>query len=197
MTPQASRCQSEEMQEEGSADAADEARRHHLPRRIAVMRHGKAEAAGPTDYERELADRGHVDSQEAGRWLAGLGFRPDFAMVSAADRAVGTWESVAAGGAFDLEPYLSEALYGAGPETALDLLREVPDQVTAVLMIGHNPTMASLASLIDDGDGDPAVTSEMLSGYPTSAVAVFEYDGSWGDLTEAGARLVAYHVGRG
>ena len=98
-------------------------------------------------------------------------------MVSAAHRTVGTWESVAAGGGSTLEPYLSEVLYGAGPETALDLLREAPDDVTAVIVIGHNPTMASLASLIDDGDGDPAVTSEMLSGYPTSAVAVFEYDG--------------------
>ena len=118
-------------------------------------------------------------------------------MVSAAHRTIGTWESVAAGGGFDLEPYLSEVLYGAGPETALDLLREAPDDVTAVIVIGHNPTMASLASLIDDGDGDPAVTSEMLAGYPTSAVALFEYDGPWSDLTEAGARLVAYHVGRG
>ena len=174
------------MQEEGSADAADQASEHHVPRRIAVMRHGTAEPAGRTDSERELADRGHDDSQEAGGWLAGHGFRP-----------VGTWQSVAAGGGFDLEPSLSEALYGAGPETALDLLREAPDDVTAVIVIGHNPTMASLASLIDDGDGDPAVTSEMLAGYPTSAVALFEYDGPWSDLTEAGARLVAYHVGRG
>jgi phosphohistidine phosphatase len=185
------------MQEEGSADAVDETTRHHVPRRIAVMRHGKAEPAGRTDYERELAARGDHDSRDTGGWLAGQGFRPDFAMVSAARRTIGTWESVAAGGGFDLEPYLSEVLYGAGPETALDLLREAPDDVTAVIVIGHNPTMASLASLIDDGDGDPAVTSEMLSGYPTSAVALFEYDGAWSDLTEAGARLVAFHVGRG
>ena len=68
------------------------------------MRHGKAEPAGRTDYERELADRGHDDSQDAGGWLAGQGFVPDVAMVSAAHRTVGTWESVAAGGGFDLEP---------------------------------------------------------------------------------------------
>jgi phosphohistidine phosphatase len=185
------------MQEEGSADAADEKSGRHGPRRIAVMRHGKAEPAGRTDYERELAERGDHDSRDVGRWLAGQGFRPDLAMVSAAHRTVATWESVAAGGDFDLEPSLSEVLYGAGPETSLDLLREVPDEVTSVIVIGHNPTMASLASLIDDGDGDPAVTSEMLSGYPTSAVAVFEYDGPWSDLTEAGARLVAFYVGRG
>ena len=64
------------MQEEGSADAGDGVKEHHVPRRIAVMRHGKAEPAGRTDYERELADRGHDDSQEAGGWLAGQGFRP-------------------------------------------------------------------------------------------------------------------------
>jgi phosphohistidine phosphatase len=35
-----------------------------------------------------------------------------------------------------------------------------------------------------------------MSGYPTSAVALFEYDGAWADLSEASARLLAYHVGR-
>ncbi len=96
-----------------------------------------------------------------------------------------------------MEPHLSQVLYGAGPETALDLLRETPDEATAVIVVGHNPTIAYLASLLDDGDGDPAVSSEMMSGYPTSAVALFEYDGAWSELAEGSARLVGYHVGRG
>jgi phosphohistidine phosphatase len=166
------------------------------PRRIAVMRHGKAEQAGRTDFEREIAHRGERDSADTGAWLARSGFTPDLVLVSAARRTVGTWESVAQGGGFDLEPYLSQVLYGAGPETALDLVRESPDDATAVLVIGHNPTIAYLASLLDDGEGDPAVASAMMSGYPTSAVALFEYDGPWADLSEAGARLVAFHVGR-
>jgi phosphohistidine phosphatase len=37
----------------------------------------------------------------------------------------------------------------------------------------------------------------MASGFPTSAVAVFEYDGAWADLDLTSARLVAFHVGRG
>jgi phosphohistidine phosphatase len=161
------------------------------------MRHGKAEQAGRTDFERVISDRGRHDSEDAGGWLARQGFVPDHALVSAAHRTIGTWESVATGGGFDLEPYLSQVLYGAGPETALDLLRESPTDATTVLVVGHNPTIAYLASLLDDGDGDPAVASEMMSGYPTSAVALFEYDGDWRDLDEAGARLVGYHVGRG
>jgi phosphohistidine phosphatase len=166
-------------------------------RRIAVMRHGKAEQTGRTDFERELADRGHADSEDTGAWLAGQGFTPDRALVSAAHRTIGTWRSVASGGGYDVDPDLSQVLYGAGPETALDLVRETLAEVTSIIVIGHNPTMAYLASLLDDGEGDPAVSSEMMSGYPTSAVALFEYDGDWGDLAEAGARLVAYHIGRG
>ncbi len=161
------------------------------------MRHGKAEQAGRTDFEREIAARGRVDSTDTGSWLAGQGFIPDHALVSAARRTVDTWESVASGGGWNLEPSLSQVLYGGGPETALDLVRESPAEAMSLIVVGHNPTMAYLASLLDDGEADPAVSAEMLSGYPTSAVALFEYDGAWPDLGEAGARLVAFHVGRG
>jgi phosphohistidine phosphatase len=161
------------------------------------MRHGRAEQSGRTDFEREVAERGRHDSADTGTWLAGEGFVPDHALVSAAHRAVGTWLSVASGGGFDVEPSLSQVLYGAGPETALDLLRETPDTATYVIVVGHNPTMAYLASLLDDGAGDPAVSSEMMSGYPTSAVALFEYDGDWRDLSEGGCTLIGFHVGRG
>jgi phosphohistidine phosphatase len=193
MTPQASRCQSDGVQDEGGADAADASSSH---RRIAVIRHGKAEQSGRTDFEREIAERGRHDSEDTGVWLAAQGFVPDHALVSAAHRTIGTWQSVASGGGFDVEPHLSQVLYGAGPETALDLLRESPPDAAAIVVVGHNPTMAYLASLLDDGEGDPAVASDMMSGYPTSAVAVFEYDGAWSDLSEGAARLVAYHVGR-
>ncbi|MEO6511787.1 MAG: histidine phosphatase family protein [Nocardioides sp.] len=179
------------MQDQGSAD--DEAPR----RRVAVMRHGKAEQTGRTDFERELADRGRGDSSDTGAWLAQQGFAPDHVLVSAASRTISTWKSVASGGGFDVEPSLSQVLYGAGPETALDLVRETPSDAVAVLVIGHNPTMAYLASLLDDGEADPSVSAEMMTGYPTSAVALFEHVGAWADLSEAGARLVGYHVGRG
>ena len=193
MTPQASRCHSEQVHDEGSEAGATGARTR---RRIAVMRHGKAEAAGRTDFEREIAERGRGDSADTGAWLVQQGFVPDLVLVSAARRTIGTWECVASGGGFDLEPHLSQVLYGAGPETALDLVRESSPDAMALLVVGHNPTMSYLASLLDDGEGDPAVSSAMMSGYPTSAVALFEYDGEWRDLSEAGARLVGYHVGR-
>jgi phosphohistidine phosphatase len=179
------------VQDQGSTDEV------RPRRRIAVIRHGKAEQAGRTDFEREIADRGRHDSADAGAWLARQSFVADHALVSAAHRAVGTWLCVAEGAEWELEPTLSQGLYSAGPETALDLVRESPAAAAALVVVGHNPTIAYLASLLDDGDGDPDVASAMLRGYPTSAVALFEYDGKWSDLDEGGARLVGFHVGRG
>ena len=64
-------------------------------------------------------------------------------------------------------------------------------------MIGHNPTMAYLAQLLDDGMGDPAAMADMTGGFPTCALTIFEYDGEWADLDLGSARVAAFHVGRG
>jgi len=164
---------------------------------LVVMRHAKAEQSGPSDFERQLSDRGMVDATEAGQWLAGRGVEPDQALVSAAVRAQQTWEAVNEGGGWDLEGTYEDALYEAGPESLLDLIKAVDDGIRTLVVVGHNPTVASLATLLDDGEGDEEAGNEMTFGFPTSAMAVFSYDGDWDDLDEASASLVAYHVGRG
>ena len=164
---------------------------------LVVIRHAKAEQTGATDFERRLTERGHGDAADAGRWLATQGVEPDQALVSAAARTQETWEALAEGAGWDLDAELDRGLYTAGTETALDLVRDVDDGITSVVVVGHNPTMASLAAILDDGDGDDEASNEMATGFPTSAVAVFEYDGDWADLDEGSARVVAFHVGRG
>ena len=162
-----------------------------------MVRHAKAEQSGEADQPRRLIDRGRGDAEAAGRWLAGEDVVPDHALVSAAPRAQETWESLAAGAGWTVTPSLDEGLYSAGPDTALDLIRRTPPDATVLVVVGHNPTMAQLAQLLDDGDGDHEATNAMATGFPTSAVAVFEYHGAWADLDITSARLVAFHVGRG
>lgn len=166
-------------------------------RLLVVMRHAKAEQDGPTDLERPLADRGRTDAAEAGAWLAGEGFTPDHALVSAALRTRETWSALAEGAGWDVEAELDRGLYSAEPDTAVDLITRVDDGVRRLVVIGHNPTMAYVAQLLGDGEGDPDLEGELLAGFPTSAMAVFAYDGVWADLAEGSARLVGYHVGRG
>lgn len=167
-------------------------------RTLVLMRHAKAEASAPSDLERRLTDRGHADANEAGAWLAQQGVEPDYALVSAAARTVETWEDLATGAGWDvtLAEYV-DALYAAGTDTALDIIRDTDDGVTTLVVVGHNPTIAYLAQLLDDGDGDEEGGNAMAAGYPTSAAAVFAFEGDWTELDEASATLNGFHVGRG
>ena len=168
-----------------------------VSRRLVVMRHAKAEHSASTDHERALADRGLGDAEAAGRWMRDHGVRPDAALVSDALRTQQTWQQVAAGAGWEEGiAAFSEALYAAGTDSAFDLLREVADDVRTLVVIGHNPTMASLAELVDGGEGDPEATTALLTrGFPTSAVAVFTVEGAWADLGPGAARLEGFHVG--
>lgn len=166
-------------------------------RRLVLMRHAKAEQVGSSDMQRELSPRGLADAEAAGRWLAEQGVEPDHALVSAAVRTSQTWEAVAAAAGWDDDATYDDALYDAGPETALDLVRETPEDARTLMVVGHNPTIGYLAQLLDDGDGDEDASSELATGYPTSAVTIFDLEGEWGDVEEQCATLVAHHVARG
>ena len=160
------------------------------------MRHAKAEPTAPSDHERALAARGRGDAEEVGRWLREQAISPDLALVSGALRTQQTWEQVAAGASYDLEPTSSAALYAADPDTAFDLIRDVDDAVTTLVVVGHNPTVAYIAELVDDGEGDADATTAMVTrGFPTSALAVFTVAGGWADIGPGAGRLEAFHDG--
>lgn len=167
------------------------------PRRIVVVRHATAEPTAASDIERELLEEGRRDATEAGSWLASHEVAADHALVSAATRTRQTWERLAEGAGWSLEPDLDGGLYTAGPETALDLMRSVPADTQTLVVVGHNPTVAYLANTLDDGEGDAEAGNRMAMGYPACAVALFEYAGAWPDLDAGSATLAAFHVGRG
>jgi phosphohistidine phosphatase len=168
-----------------------------LPRQLLVMRHAKAEQVAASDHERALADRGVRDAAECGRWAAASGLLPDHVVVSSAARTLGTWSSFAEAAGIDPEVVVDRSLYAAGTDAALEIVRSVPGDARRVMIVGHNPTMAYLVHLLDDGDADPGVFAEVSAGYPTSALAVLEVPGEWADLDVASARITAFHVGRG
>ena len=164
-------------------------------RRLVLMRHGQAEQDGQTDFERVLTERGRTDTASTGAWLARQGVTPDHALVSAATRAHQTWDSVASGGGWVLEPELDRGLYAAGPETALDILHTAPAEATTLVVVGHNPTIATVAQMLDDGDGDVEASTQMaMRGYPAGAATIFSYDGTWAELAEGTCSVVAFHA---
>lgn len=163
---------------------------------LVLLRHARAESWGETDHDRHLADEGRADAGAAGRWLAEQGLVPDHALVSSATRTQETWQSLADAAGWSLEPQLDDGLYSAGPDTVLDLVRGTSSESRTLVVIGHNPTVAYLAQMLDDGDGDPTAAADMVMGYPTCALTVLTFDGDWSALDLASATVTAFHVGR-
>ena len=159
------------------------------------MRHGKAEAFAPEDHHRRLTERGVREAHGAGRWLEEQGLVPTHALVSSAMRARETWESLAAATGTAVAPLVEDAIYTAGPENVMDILRATPEDAEVVLCVGHNPTAASLAHLLDDGDPDPDAFRTMTAGFPPAAMAVLDVHVPWAELDAATARLVGFYSG--
>lgn len=165
------------------------------PRVLVVMRHAEAEQIGRTDLERVLTPDGVADATGTGHWLARAQIVPAAAMVSSAARAVQTWETVAEAAGWGTAAEVDPGLYNADAETILDLIRATPDSVAVLLVVGHNPAVASLANLLDSGEGDDLAGVALLGGFPAGSAAVFEYDGSWAELGWAGAEVAGFHSG--
>jgi phosphohistidine phosphatase len=161
------------------------------------MRHGKAEAFAQGDHQRKLTERGRREAAAAGQWLADRGIVPTHAFVSSAVRTRQTWTALAARAGAPAEASFEDAVYSADADSALDVLREAPADAEVVLYVGHNPTAASLALLLDDGDPDPEAFRAMSAGFSTAAVAVLEIPVPWAELEVATGHLVAFHAGLG
>jgi phosphohistidine phosphatase len=165
-------------------------------RRLILVRHAKSSYPhGVPDYGRPLAGKGRRNAQAAGRWFVQEGPRLSLVLCSDATRARHTWEIVRselvlakADAAVRLEP----DLYGASPSEVVELVRALPDDVTGVVVVGHEPTMSGTVLLLAGDDSDPDALLRVKQKFPTSAVAVVGIAGSWADLAPGGGALETF-----
>lgn len=157
-----------------------------IERTLILLRHAKSEWSGSSpDFDRPLSERGRTQAPLAGRWLATHTDRIDLAIVSPAQRARETWELASAQLASAPPTQFDDRAYGASADLLLDLVHEVPDTVRTLILVGHNPGMEQLASLLA---GEDVIMR-------TSGIAEFGVEGSWPELDAASTVLRA--AGRG
>ncbi|WP_225804050.1 histidine phosphatase family protein [Streptomyces sp. NK15101] len=167
------------------------------PRRLFVLRHAKsAWPEGVADRDRPLGPRGLRDAPAAGSFLAESGVLPDLVLCSPARRARRTWELAAAELDGPVPARHDPRLYGAEAPELLDVLHGVPDEVAALLLVGHNPGLEELVLLLAArGVGD--ALDRIRTKFPTSAIAVLTWSGTWTDLRPGEALLTDLAIPRG
>jgi phosphohistidine phosphatase len=164
-------------------------------RQLVLLRHAKSAWPDVADHERPLARRGRHDAPLAGRWLRAAGRVPDCVVCSTARRARETWQLAAA--ELDASPAASfdQRVYGAAADELLDLARETAPGVRRLLIVGHDPAMQQLtlaSARTDDADALDRVRDK----FPTAAIAVLEFTGTWQQLGPAQASLINFVVPR-
>lgn len=167
-------------------------------RRLVVLRHAKsAWPVGVSDHERPLAPRGRRDAPAAGRALAEADCLPDLALCSTAVRARQTWELASAQWGTPPPVRHDPRMYAAEVPELLDVVREAPDQVRTLLLIGHNPGLEELV-LDLAGDALDDALDDVRTKFPTSAIAILAWHGdAWASLAPGTALLTDMIVARG
>jgi phosphohistidine phosphatase len=161
---------------------------------LTLFRHAKTEAVAPgsQDFDRLLTDRGRRDAARVGAMLAHRHY--DLALVSAASRTRETWAIVRAAFTIPPEAQIDRDLYLCGARRLVRRLGELPDTVSDVLVVAHNPDMQEIALWLT-GDEESRPVREMRNKFPTAAVAIFNLDiATWADLGPKQAKLERFTV---
>lgn len=158
------------------------------------MRHAKSDyPADVADHGRPLAPRGVREAGLAGHWLRSQAPAIDAVLCSTATRTRDTLSHLG----IDAPVRFVERLYDAVAGTVIDEINRVDDDVTTLLVIGHEPTMGQVAlGLAAAGNRDAEAAERMSTKFPTSAVAVLRTELPWRRLELGSAELVAFHVPR-
>ncbi len=140
-------------------------------KRLILTRHAKSSWEDPMtpDRDRPLNARGKAAAADLGQWLASRGYVPDEVLCSDSLRTRKTWSGIAPAlpGTPVLE--LKPALYNAGPDVMLAVLRHAGTD--CVMMIGHNPGIGEFAArLVAQAPKNPE-----FSRYPTGATLAVDF----------------------
>ncbi|MGI0048396.1 MAG: SixA phosphatase family protein, partial [Nitrososphaera sp.] len=117
---------------------------------LLLLRHGKSSWKHPDldDHDRPLGKRGKRDAPRMGKLLKEEDLIPDLIISSTAKRSKKTAQAVVESSGYAGKIDLNPSLYSADPEAYLKALRRVRDEFNMVLIVGHNPALENLVSML-------------------------------------------------
>ena len=166
---------------------------------LLFLRHAKSSWSSPglSDHDRPLNGRGRKAAKAMGRFIEKNALLPDLILCSTARRAQETLERASAGWAAP-PPVRSEgALYDfSGGTGYLGLIRRTGDEVSSLMLIGHNPTIEFLVLELM-GSGQEEAAEKLAHKYPTAALAVLTFQtDTWQDIAPGAGTLASFTLPR-
>ena len=147
-----------------------------------VLRHAKSSWKFPelTDFERPLNKRGRRTAPFMGELMKSKDLVPDLIVSSPAERAQQTASLVKEAAQFEAEIKFDRRIYEAGTQSLLYVVGEIENNVSNVMIVGHNPGFESLVRVLS-GEGGRM---------PTATLAVIDLDiENWNEISSNCGKL--------
>ena len=160
---------------------------------LTLLRHAKSggDDLVSRDFDRPLNPKGRRAAATVGRHLRSLGLEFDHVVASPALRVEETLSEVEAGLGRALAPAFDRRVYLASADTLLDVVHDLPDEATRVLLVGHNPGLEELVLMLVPACAD-GLRDDVEQKYPTGSVAELRVQGDWSNLTAGSATLTRF-----
>jgi len=151
-----------------------------------LVRHADSDwNTGDADFDRPLNARGLRDAPEMGKRLRERCILPELIISSPAQRARETTRLIAgelgiAHDAIIFEP----AIYEASIYSLAEIILNIEESTTSVMLVGHNPAMTWLANQL---------SGNRIQNMPTTAIATIGLAaGHWRDIDKGEANLLDF-----
>lgn len=117
---------------------------------LLLLRHAKSSWKDQSiaDFERPLNDRGRKAAELVGGFIAKQDVTIDLIISSPAVRARQTIELVLRAARRSTELRFDQRVYEASPARLLEITSQIEDDRKSVLLVGHNPGMEELLTLL-------------------------------------------------
>ncbi|MDG2093586.1 MAG: histidine phosphatase family protein [SAR86 cluster bacterium] len=155
-------------------------------KQIFLLRHAKSDwsTLGQQDFERPLVKRGINDALLISQYIQDKKHSVDAVFCSSAIRTKETFDLCAHSFNFSIEKatYLDE-LYFVSVDKAIKLIKGLDNNLSSVLLVGHNPTMHILLE---------EITGKTIDSFSTCALAQICIENSWKDLSLKNCELKSF-----
>jgi phosphohistidine phosphatase len=156
-----------------------------------LLRHAKSDWSRPglPDRERPLNARGREAAPAMAAHMFSHELVPQRALVSPAVRTRETWKLMTPFFPRKPETIFEGRLYESSAHVILSVIKETPDSIKSLLVVGHNPGLQTLALALT-GAGDQEARDNIAAKFPTAALAVIDFIvGPWNVLRPGTGRL--------
>jgi phosphohistidine phosphatase len=156
-------------------------------RRLVVVRHAKsAWPVGVPDSARPLGPRGERDAPRMGLRIRELVGTVDVVVISPTRRTEQTWQLMGPALGHTGPVRTDPRIYQGWGSHMIDLVRELPDDVSTAMLLGHEPGVSELVlALAGTGEQRDRIAQK----FPTCAVAVLGMSLPWSQVDHGCASL--------